>query len=558
MNNQIKKNKVRTFRYALYARKSSEEEDSRSICNQIAVMNAEMQRIIEEDSVNIYIKVDTFIDEDYSGTDSQRPAFKQLLGMLATAKLTMLMVTDLSRLSRNISESIHYVQSLFVMLDIRFISTQLPSLDSYLQPEKIYSLEIPMQSMMNENHCAETSMKIRRTFDRLRKDGKFIGAFAAYGWKKDPADKHKLLLDEEPSQIIRCMGRWLIEGKTPGQIATILNERGIANPSTYKKEQRSNHNSTKLVHTYWSSQTIRKILARPENIGDLIQGRSRIKSYKIHKSEKTTPDEWYICKGAIPAIFTESEQLQITHALSRTLRISPSNTANEVYIFSGLLKCPDCGRSIVRKACHHAKYVYYMCNTYKNYGRGCTKHSISHDQLEHAVLISIQKQIELFVNTKAVLEQWQAAPIQQQQLLDTNKLLNKKTAMLENITALKQNLYEDLKSEIITLQEYRKMKANYIQQAIQLEICIKKLQKDITLKQAANTLVPPIVHDLRLYQNIKTLDRELLLQLVDTIYVHEGKRITIVFKFQDAYLALLKEFGHATCQASKTVMKELK
>lgn len=546
MSNMTNTRKAKTFLYALYARKSSEEEDSRSIRNQIAVMNAEMQRIIDEDSVNTYMKSDTFIDEDYSGTDSERPAFKQLLNMIASANINMLIVTDLSRLSRNISESITYVQGLFVMMDIRFISTQLPSLDSYLQPEKIYSLEIPMQSMMNENHCAETSMKIRRTFDRLRKDGKFIGAFAAYGWKKDPNDKHKLLLDDEPYHIIRCMRTWLSEGKTPSQIANILNKNGIVNPSTYKREQRSNHNSTGQDNKYWSSQMIRKILSRPENIGDLIQGKTRIKSYKIHKSVKTSPDEWYISKGAIPAIFTKEEQEEIIHALSRTVRISPSNAAKEVYLFSGFLKCPDCGKSIVRKSCKHAKYVYYMCNTYKNYGKGCTKHSIRHDDLELAVLKSIQKQIAVFVDVEEVVKQVVKKPVIQNPQFDYYKLMHKKNKELTKTLSLKQSLYEDLKSNIITLQEYKKMKENYTQQVKQLEGFIKNLQEDIGKIQTIDPMQHPLIQNFTNFQNIKTLNRELLMQLIETIHIHEGKKITITFKFQDGYQSLLKLLEHKT------------
>ncbi len=182
---QPRTSQPRTFRCAKYLRKSTEEDLSRSIVNQESVLTGLLQSIVAADSVNRYEDAGVYCDEDYTGTDSDRPAFKRLLKDLASGAVNMLLVTDLSRLSRNISESVQYVQSLFVALDVRFVSLQLPALDSFLEPERIYSMEIPIQSMMNENHCAETSFKVRRTFQRLRQQGVFFGAFAPYGYQKD-------------------------------------------------------------------------------------------------------------------------------------------------------------------------------------------------------------------------------------------------------------------------------------------------------------------------------------------------------------------------------------
>lgn len=233
----MKKPKRKVFHYIRYLRKSNDEPESVSIRNQSDVTKSMIEEIIRKDADNDYIDEGVFADENYSGTDSERPDFKRLLKKLAIGEVNMVIVTDLSRLSRNTAESINYIQGMFVALDVRFVSYQLPNLDTYLEPDRIYSIEIPMQSIMNENHCAETSAKVRRSLDRMKKDGKFVGAFAGYGWKKDLNDKHKLLLDEEPVSVMHQMRDWLFEGKSTVQIANMLNERKILNRSGYKKSK---------------------------------------------------------------------------------------------------------------------------------------------------------------------------------------------------------------------------------------------------------------------------------------------------------------------------------
>lgn len=539
-----KKTEVRhTFYIAKYLRKSSEEADSRSIRNQDAVLDNEVSRIMESDPDNDYIVVDTYCDENYTGTDSDRPDFKRLLKDVGSSKVNMVMVTDLSRLSRNLSECINYVQGFFVTLDVRFFSKQLPSLDSYLYPQGIYSIEVPIQSMMNENHCAETSFKIRQTFDALRSAGKFIGAFAGYGWQKDPNDKHKLVLDEEPYQILNMMKDWLLSGDNGGGIAKKLNEKGILNPSSYKKSKgqkycTGNTNSTIL----WSSGMVRKILARPENVGDLIQGRYKIRSYKIHEQIQMPEEKWFVKEGAIPAIFTHDEYESILSALSRTTRIAPQNKSKEVYLFSGFLKCSDCGKSVVRKMVK-GKYIYYMCNTYKTYKGGCTKHSISHKKLENAVLLSIQKQIEIAVDLKETLEKIDKVPVLKKKTFDFEANLNIKKKELYKIANFKRSLYEDWKSGDITQQEYRDMKSIYQEQETILNQIIENLHEEITKLEKVTNNENPFITNFAKYKNINELSRELLLELIDIIIIHEGGNITIRFKFADEFKRIIDYIG---------------
>ncbi|MBC3516409.1 recombinase family protein [Neobittarella massiliensis] len=530
---QLEKTPQKIFYWAKYLRKSTDEDNSRSIHNQEMVLDGAMEEIVRWDTENEYIFSGTFWDEDYTGTDSERPQFKSLLRSLSNRQINMLLVTDLSRLSRNIAESIQYVQELFVALDIRFVSVQLPALDSFLEPDKVYSLEVPMQSMMNENHCAETSFKVRRTFNRLREQGQFIGAFAAYGWRKDPEDHHKLLLDKEPAQILQLMRDWVLEGSSASAVAKMLNERGIPNPSGYKaikglKFYPGCKNSTNL----WSARTVHYLLTRPENIGTLIQGRYRVKSYKIHQQVKTPQEEWFVKEHAIPAIFTSEEQAAIAECLKRGTRISPGNPEKKVYLFSGFLTCPDCGKAIVRKSVKG--YVYYICNTYKNYGvLGCIKHRIRHETLEKAVLVALQQQIALAVNKQEVIRRLDQAPPTHRQGECYDTMIKARNRDWEKIVRFKQGLYEDWKNGDLTKEEYHALKAKYTEREEKLQNTLRLLQEEKEQVGCTAKKGDSLISDYLKTGTVNILTREILVALVERIFVHEKGEITIRFRFAD-------------------------
>lgn len=535
VSRKISKPNKKTFYYGKYLRKSSEEEDSRSIHNQDSVLDAEIQKIIDADIYNEYVYVDTYSDDDYTGTDSDRPDFKRLLKDLSSGKVNMIIVTDLSRLSRNIAESINYVQVLFVALGVRFISTQLPTLDSYLNPDSVYSLEVPMHSMVNENHAAETSFKVRRTFNNQREQGKFIGAFAGYGWKKDPEDHHKLLLDQEPYEVMQMMKDWVLDGATASMVKNKLNELGILSPAGYKKKMGMKLNVAAERATFlWSTEMVKHYMLRPENVGDLVQGRFKIISYKVHKMIRMPESEWFVCEDTIPAIYTREEQKLITDALKKQTRISPTNKAKEVYLFSGFLKCSDCGKGMTRKK--SKQLIYYNCNTYKHYGPGgCSPHTIRHEKLEAAVLRAIQNQIAIAVDLEKVIQQVDKAPLIRKKTEGYEKSIKENSRKLTKVQLYKQSLYEDWKNGDITQCEYRQMKSGYVDEEEKLKSIIANLEDEKSKVEKVKDEKNPFLVGFKKHKNLKKLSRDILIELVDKIIIHEDNNITIHFKFADDY-----------------------
>lgn len=570
MRETRKQTAKKTFHYCMYLRKSSEEEDSRSIGNQKEVLEGVIEDIISNDPFNDYVYVDTFRDENYTGTDSERPDFKRMLQMMAQGKINMIVVTDLSRLSRNISESINYIQCVFVMLDIRFISYQLPTIDSYLNPDKIYSLEVPIQSMMNENHCAETSIKVRRTFDRLRADGKFIGSFAGYGWIKSPEDKHKLLIDKEAKEVMHLMKDLLFQYNSCNQIAKRLNEMGILSPAGYKKSKGMNHNSigNNIDGSYlWSAGGVRKMLSRPENVGDLIQGRQKVKSYKIHTKVKMPETEWFITKDGCPAIFTRKEQEKINKLLAMNFREIQKKKENEMvpmdmpaldkdkngdriepYLFSGFVKCPDCNRAMNRKGTKNS-YGYYICSTYKNYGT-CTKHSIREDELAKIVYAVIKQQIDVAVEMSELIKSINETPVMKKNDFDYQAQKKKLETESYKIAHYQKGLYQDFKDGLITKEEYLDLKKDYSEQSDQTRKAIENIEVELNTMQKVVEQKDMYLEQFIKHQGFDKLNRDMLTDLIDAIYIYENKDVKIRFSFEDEYKNLIAylEDGKNLCK----------
>ncbi len=174
------------------------------------------------------------------------------------------------------------IENLFVQMNVRFISLA-EGIDSYLNLDSISNLIVPITNVINDNFCYQTSKKIRQVFDMKRRNGELIGGFAAYGYMKNPKDKNALIVDEEAAEVVKNIYEWFLDGMSKNAIVHNLNGHGILCPSEYKKSKGLNYqHSSGSERPLWSAKTVNDILKNRLYIGDMVQGRQRVKSYKIH------------------------------------------------------------------------------------------------------------------------------------------------------------------------------------------------------------------------------------------------------------------------------------
>ncbi len=256
-----------------------------------------------------------------------------------------------------------------------------------------------------------------------------------------------------------------------------------------------------------------------------------MKSYKVHQIEAVPREEWVEVAGTHEAIIDYETFDKVQALLQRDTRTSPKG--REVHLFSGFLKCADCGRAITRCVSKNNN-VYYSCSTYKNRSRtACTMHSIKHERLEAAVLFAVQHQVHLAVSYSEIVTQINSAPIKKSQSYRLDDLIAAKERELTKITRYKQSLYQDWKDGEITQQEYRDMKADYERQTSDVSAVLTRLNAErAELANGVDNEHPALVAFMK-YQNIEALNREILVELVDYIKVYENGNISVKFKFAD-------------------------
>lgn len=523
---------IRRWRLGEYIRLSKEDlkkgkDDSNSVKNQRDLLNDFYQKHIEE-----FESVSEYVDDGHTGTDANREDFQRLLADVMSGKINCVVVKDLSRFARNYSDAGSLIDNLFVQMGVRFISLA-ENVDSFTNPDSVSNIIVPITNVMNDNYCYQTSKKIRQVFDYKRRNGQYIGAFAPYGYIKHPKDKHKLIVDPDAAETVKLIFSLFLQGTSKRAIALHLNEHGVPSPSAYKLLKGLPVSTRGYDEPMWGGRMIHAILTNPTYTGDLAQGRSRVKSYKVHQIETVPREEWVEVAGTHEAIIDYETFDKVQALLNRDTRTSPEG--RKVHLFSGFLKCADCGRAITRCVSKN-NHVYYACSTYKNRSRtACTMHSIKHERLEAAVLFGIQYQVHLAVSYSEAIARINSAPTKKSQSFRLDELITTKEKELAKITRYKQSLYQDWKDGEITQQDYRSMKADYERQVAALSDVLERLTAErAELANGVDNEHPALVAFMK-YQNIDKLTREALIDLVDHIKVYENGNISVKCKFADEF-----------------------
>lgn len=523
-----------------YIRLSREDghEVSESVVNQDKILTDEIPAFFTD---GLYEVVETYIDDGTSGTsDIEREAFQRMVLDIKSGRINCIIVKNLSRAFRNSANQGHFLEEFIPLYNTRFISLYQPRIDTFLDSESVHSLEVSITGFMNEQYAYKTSVDVRRTFRIKREKGEFIGAFPPYGYSKDPENKNALIIDEDAAQVVRDMFTWFVsEGMSKNGIAKRLNELGIPNPTAYKRSKgfRYQNPHGRENDGLWNPASVSRMLQDPLYIGVMRQGRQQVVSYKVHKRVSVPEDKWFAPKDVVPPII-DRELFDMAQGLhQRDTRTAPGK--QEVYPFSGLVRCADCKKGMVR---HSSKgYVYYACRTYRDKSKDrCTKHTIRLDVLEKAVLVAIQKQIELVASLKEMIEEINASPVVHTQSVRLETLLNQRGKELDKVNGLLDSLYVDWKAGDISRDQYHRMKAKYEEKAAQLQEAVDHIKAECdTLAQGVTAEDPYLTAFLK-YGNIQSLSRGLLVDLVKTVYVHEDGTLDIEFNFADQFRRIVE------------------
>lgn len=526
----------RVWLVAFYIRLSREDkrgkEESESISNQRLILTDYLE---QQDDGDEYVYVDEYVDDGVSGTtDEERESFQRLLKDIQRGKINCIIVKNLARSFRNNADQSYYLGDWLPRNDVRFISLYQQAIDTYKDPQNAQNISVPVQGVLNEEHARGTSESVRKTFDKKREKGLHIGSFAAYGYRKDPENKNALIIDEEAAEHVKSIFGWFLEGMSKNAIVHRLNESGILCPAAYKKSKGMKYKnpSSEGGNPLWCAVSVGNILKNRMYVGDMVQGRYRIKSYKIHVQETVPEEEWYIVENTHAPIIGREEFAKVQELLKKDTRTAPSQ--KNLYLFSGFLRCADCGKAMTRSKV--GENVYYYCRTYKDQSKAvCTKHMLRHACLEKGILCAIKKMVYIAVAYSEVISRVNAAPLQKIRSKRLNELIAAKEKELSKVIRYKQSIYQDWKDGEISHADYRNMQEDYERQIEAVNEMIKNLHEEKTeLENRADTEDPFLV-TFRKHQNIDKLTRDVLIELVEQITVFENGNISVRFKFSNEY-----------------------
>lgn len=541
---------------AIYIRLSRDDgnDESTSVTNQRKIIRDYITEYFCDDDYEI---IDFYIDDGETGTDTNRPSFQRMKNDIELGRVNCVIIKSLARAFRNSADQGKFLEEFCPKNNVRFINSGEPFIDTFSKQR--VGMHAKVYGLFNEEYAAQISDEIRRTFDMKRKNGEFIGAFAPYGYEKNPENKNHLIIDEDAAKVVRDIFTWFVIGdgsteivadeneikserlKGPMSVEGIkgkLNDLGIPNPAAYKRLKGLNYNNPHCKNNdgLWMGTGVTKVITNEMYIGNMIQGKQRVISYKVHDKIQTPEDEWYRVENTHEPIINKELFQAAQDMRKKDTRCAPGEKRN--YLFAGFLKCADCHKSMTRRASKNL--VYYNCSTYKRKSKDkCTIHSMRLDTLTKSVLAAIQIQISLVENLAEVIDEINKAPVVENKSVRLEALMKLRTGDLEKAENIITNLYIDWKNGDINREQYRKMKEQFESQAKQLKETILHIQQEIeVMGKGVASDNPYLIHFLR-FKNIDSLSQEILTQLIETIYIHEGGDLTIKFRFEDQYKRII-------------------
>ena len=542
-----------SFLAAVYLRLSKDDGDkmeSDSIRNQRSLIRDFAKQHSEITLVKEYV------DDGFSGTNFERPDFQKMMEDARNHKINCIIVKDLSRLGRNYIETGRYLEKIFPVLGIRFIAVNdhYDSADTTNDSDQII---VPFKNLVNDAYCRDISIKIRSQLDIKRKKGLFIGNYAGYGYFKDPEDKNHLVIDEYAAEIVRMIFNMKIDGYSAKNIAARLNEMGVLIPAEYKRACGFNYSSGFMAgkKPKWDVSSVLRILKNELYTGTMVQGKTRKINYKVNVRQKIEPENWIRVEGTHEPIVSREIFECVQKLMELDTRTSPEEES--IYVFSGLLRCGDCGQNMVRRTATKKgkKYYYYHCYTYKR-KEGCSSHNISDIKLRKAVLEAIRSQVALIVKADAIIAQIENLPQQQfgVKILDTQmKALYKEIQKYEE---LKANLYQDMVDKIISREEYREIKQTFSKKIAAAKESLKGLEEKKKRMLSNEMRTQQWVTEFKEHGNIQSLDRKTVVMLIDRIVVYSADRIEIHFNYEDEISEFVK-YAYANSDLVRRKVGEL-
>lgn len=484
--------------------KKSENDESESIQNQKSML---IEYAVEH-NWEIY---DIYCDEDWSGADRNRPEFNRLLKDAEARKFNIVLCKTQSRFTRELELVEKYIHGLFPLWGIRFVSI-VDHADTEIKGNKKAR---QINGLINEWYLEDLSENIKSVFNNKRKNGQHIGAFALYGYQKDPNQKGHLIIDEEAAEVVREVFQLFVQGHGKMEIARILNARGIPNPTEYKRRKGLRYYQPKSESaTLWKYFSISNMLNNEIYIGNMVQGRYGSVSYKTKQNKPIPKEKWIRVEGTHEPIIDK----ELWNRAQELIQQKAKPFINgKIGLFAKKATCMYCGYTL--RSSKHKDGHYLRCPTRYVSKSACPGCNVAVRTLEKAVLEELHQLNEKYFDEKAIEEQADFNHNILQKIENYQKQIKEyQKKILECSTNIKA-LYMDKTKGILTEREFIDLSHSFHDDEKRLSSMSEDLQRQIANLETKLQTSDNRRAFVKQFANSEHLTREMVDILIDHIEI---------------------------------------
>lgn len=521
---------------ALYARLSKDDDiagDSNSIVHQKEIL----AKYAKEHG---FTNIEFYVDDGFSGTNFNRPDFQRMMADAEEGKISTVIVKDMSRFGRDYIMVGYYTEIYFSNLDIRFIAIN-DNVDSNIQTENDLT---PFKNVFNEWYARDTSKKIRAVFKAKGNSGKHLTTNPPFGYKKDPNDKDKWIIDDEAAATVRRIFQMYVDGYRISEIGHKLTEEKVETPILYYMNRGIKTNARSEYPEIWDLMSIKYILSQTAYAGHTVNFQTAVKSYKTKKQVNLPRNQWVIFRNTQEAIIDE-KTFETVQQMRKAKRARTKY--NEPNMFSGLLFCADCGNHLtIQRVARNRKMDNFSCATYRKKKKGlCSCHRILVSDLETIVKNDLQKVCEyVFLHEKEFTDDYlsgskkETVKFQSKTKADLKRLHERQ----EDIGRIIRKLYEDNVCGRITDERFDFLAKSYEDEGNDLKMKIQELKNALASSVQEEEKLSKFLKVVKSYTKIEELTPEILNSFIEKIYIGETEKydgrkmqeVEIIYKFVGA------------------------
>ena len=494
--------------------------------------------------------VDIYSDNGETGTTFDRPEWTRLMEDVRKKRITCIVVKDLSRFGRNYIETGNYLEMVFPVLKVRFIAVNDNYDSEQLESSALQPLDTMIKGIVNEAYAKDISRKIFTAKEIQRKNGLYYGNVPPYGYCKDPADPHHLIVNQETAPTVREIFQWKLEGMGNFQIARLLNERNIAAPMRYQFLAGA-VKAPRYENSIWQGITVKVILSNRTYTGDLAMGKKRKNlSKNLTKSRNIPYEDWVITENTHEAIISRELFFEVQRICmqelekNRASRHCHSDIDSPDDIFAGLVYSGNTGLKMYRTRNYYEKHgMKYRYTTISqrdaDYSK-CSIVTIKEEQIRETLVCILKKQMELALELNDYLDTVQEHQTFLSRKEALEKQINELAARNKELTSMQADLYLHYSEGLLTREKYLAQKEEYRLERLSSENRVAELKSTLERLKIRFSPHNPYIRLLLEFYKGDFLSKDLLHRLVDKIYVYDSKTLEVVFKYRDEIEPILK------------------